>query len=149
MHIKYLILPTFLLASCGNQNQSTPSSAPVEPVKTAPVVQKAATLTPMQRGEKLYKRCLTCHTLAEDGKDKVGPNLWGVYNRKAGSREGFNYSKAMLASDITWTQDNLDAYIAKPATFIKGNRMSFVGIKKAEDRTALLLYLKANTGGDQ
>lgn len=145
MHIKYLILPVFLLASCGGGGESTSTSTPVAKAQTAPIVQTASTLTPMERGAKLYKRCKACHTLEDGGKHKVGPNLWAIYGSKAGSKEGFTYSKVMAASDIIWDDASLSGYIQKPSTFMKGNRMSFVGIKKQEDRDALLVYLKAET----
>ena len=102
-------------------------------------------MTPLERGAKLYKRCRACHTLDEGGRHKVGPNLWGIYGSKAGSKDGFNYSKAMAASEVIWDDASMDAYIRKPSEFIKGGRMSFVGIKKQEDRDALFLYLKAET----
>jgi len=145
MLTKFLIPSTILLISCsdGGQDISTPS--PIKAADPAPIVQTANTLSPMERGAKLYKRCKACHTLDEGGKHKVGPNLWDVYGSKAGAKNGFNYSKVMAASDIVWEDATMDAYIKKPSEFMKGNRMSFIGIKKAEDREALLLYLKAET----
>lgn len=101
----------------------------------------------MERGAILYKRCRACHTLEQDGRHKVGPNLWNVYGRTAGTREGFNYSKAMAASGIVWTDETLSGYIENPARYMAGNRMSFVGLRKEEDRAALLEYLRAETGG--
>jgi len=145
MHPKYLILPVVLLTACGGGGESTSSPTPAPAAKTAPVVQTSSALTPMERGAKLYKRCKACHTLEEGGKHKVGPNLWDIYGATAGVKEGFNYSKVMAASDIVWDDATLDAYIQKPSEFMKGNRMSFVGIKKAEDRADLLLYMKAET----
>lgn len=145
MHAKYLILPAILLASCGNSGESTSSPAPAPQTQTAPVVQTAAQLTPMERGAKLYKRCKACHTLEEGGKHKVGPNLWDIYGQKAGSKDGFKYSKVMAASEIVWNDETMDGYIQKPSEFMKGNRMSFVGIKKQEDRDALQIYMKAET----
>ena len=144
MHLKHLILPAILLSSCGG-GESTATSSPVPKAETAPVTITASTMTPMERGARLYKRCKACHTLEDGGKHKVGPNLWAIYGAKAGAKEGFNYSKAMTASDIVWDDATMDAYIKKPAEFIKGGRMSFVGIKKQEDRDALFLYLKAQT----
>jgi len=99
----------------------------------------------MERGKILYKRCKACHTLDEGGKSKVGPNLWNIWNSKAASREGFAYSKAMKAADITWDDAALDAYIKRPKDFVPGTRMSFIGIKKEQDRADLLLYMKAQT----
>lgn len=149
MRIKYMILPMILLTACGGGEESTSSSTPVSTpaprAGTAPVVKTASATTPMERGAKLYKRCRACHTLDQGGKHKVGPNLWDIYGAKAGAKEGFNYSKVMAASEIIWDDATLDAYIKKPSAFMKGNRMSFVGIKKAEDRAALLLYMKAQT----
>jgi cytochrome c len=145
MPSKYFIFPAILLVTaCGGEKSST-SDHPAPKAETASIVKTAASLTPMERGAKLYKRCRACHTLDEGGKHKVGPNLWGVYGAKAGSKEGFTYSKVMAASEVIWDDETLDAYIKKPSEFMKGNRMSFVGIKKAEDRDAVLLYMKSKT----
>ncbi len=149
MHVKCLILPAILVASCGSGSESSSALEPQKPAQTAPIVQAAVELTPMERGAKLYKRCRACHTLEDGGKHKVGPNLWDIYGKKAGSQEGFKYSKVMAASDVIWDDETLDGYITKPSAFMKGNRMSFVGVKKAEDREALLLFLKAETAPAQ
>ncbi len=149
MHVKYLILPAILLVSCGSGSESTSTPSPQKSVQTAPIVQTASTLSPMERGAKFYKRCKSCHTLEEGGKHKVGPNLWSIYGKKAGSQAGFKYSKVMAASEIIWDDTTLDGYITKPSAFMKGNRMSFVGVKKAEDRKALLLFLKTETSPAQ
>ena len=145
MNVKYLILPIILLSACGGASESSTAAAPVVKAKTAPIVQTASKRTPMERGAKLYKRCKACHTLEDGGKHKVGPNLWNIYGAQAGTKDGFNYSKVMAASEVIWDDATLDAYIKKPSEFMKGNRMSFVGIKKAEDRAALLLYMKEQT----
>ena len=145
MRAKYMILLVILLTACGGGGESNTVSAPSIKTETAPIVKTASKATPMERGAKLYKRCRACHTLEEGGKHKVGPNLWDIYGAKAGAKEGFNYSKAMAASDIIWDDTTMDAYIKKPSEFMKGGRMSFVGIKKQEDRDALFLYLKAQT----
>ena len=63
----------------------------------------------MERGAKLYKRCKACHTLEDDGKHKVGPNLWNIYGAQAGTKDGFNYSKVMTASEVIWDDATLDA----------------------------------------
>jgi len=150
------VILTVGLAACGNPDTKKSSDTPVapnsevsKPVDVKETAEKkpepAPVITPLERGRKLYARCKTCHTLEEGGKHRVGPNLWDVYGKKAGSRPDFAYSKVMKASDVIWTDETIDAYIAKPATFMKGNRMSFVGIKKAEDRAALLEYLRENT----
>jgi len=98
-----------------------------------------------ERGAKIYKRCRACHTLEQDGRNKVGPNLWGIYGAKAGEKEGYAYSKAMLASNIVWDQETMDAYLKKPAEYVKGTKMSFIGLKKQEDRDAVQAYMLVET----
>jgi len=71
----------------------------------------------------------------------VGPNLFGVLGAKIASKDGFSYSKASKASEIIWTDENLDAFLKKPKDFLPGNRMTFVGLKKEEDRKAVIAYL--------
>lgn len=104
-------------------------------------------MTPVERGAVLFKRCRACHTLADGERHKVGPNLWDVFGRTAGTREGFNYSKAMAASDVVWDDETMAAYIEKPNSYMPGNRMSFVGIRNTDDQAALIAYLREETGG--
>ena len=93
-------------------------------------------------GEKVFKKCKTCHSF-DPGKRKLGPHLKGVVGRKAGSVEGFKYSKAMAGSDITWNEANLDKFLTKPKAFLKKTKMSFAGLKKEGQRADLIAYLKA------
>ena len=145
MNVKYLILLTITLVSCGDSDTKINASNTAKPTEIVQVAANSAEISPMERGAKLYKRCKACHTLEDGGRHKVGPNLWDIYGKKAGSKDGFAYSKVMSASEVIWDDKTMDGYIAKPSTFMKGNRMSFVGIKKQEDRDALQLYLKAQT----
>ncbi|PHQ68883.1 MAG: cytochrome c family protein [Sneathiella sp.] len=93
------------------------------------------------KGKKVFKKCKACHTIKKDGKNKIGPNLFGVVGRKSASVEGFKYSKAMKAADLTWDDDNLQKYLTKPRKFIPKNKMSFAGIKKESQREDLIAYL--------
>jgi cytochrome c len=93
-------------------------------------------------GKRVFNQCQACHTLVK-GKNGLGPSLNGVIGRKAGTAEGFkNYSPAMKKKDIVWTEDNLDKYLTDPKGFVPGNRMIFVGLKKAEDRANVIAYIK-------
>lgn len=93
------------------------------------------------KGEKVFKKCKVCHTF-DPGKKKIGPHLKGVVGRKSGAVEGYKYSKAMAAADITWDEANLDKYLTKPKAFLKGTKMSFAGLKKEAQRADLIAYLK-------
>ena len=95
-----------------------------------------------EAGKKVFKKCKTCHTF-DPGKKKIGPHLKGVVGRKAGSVEGYKYSKAMAGTDITWDEANLDQFLTKPKAFVKGTKMSFRGLSKESQRADVIAYLKA------
>lgn len=92
-------------------------------------------------GEKVFKRCAACHSFT---KNKIGPSLGNIFAEKAGSVEGFKYSKAMKNTDIVWNDCTLDSFLKKPRKYIKGTNMRFIGLKKKSDRDALIEYLKDN-----
>src|SRR5438046_6859672 len=79
-------------------------------------------------GKALFSRCAACHTADKGGPNGLGPNLYGVIGRKAGSKKDFSYSAAMRNSGIVWSNQKLDAYIAHPADVVTGNRMAFAGV---------------------
>ena len=96
-------------------------------------------------GAKVFKKCLACHSIAEGGGNKIGPALWGVLGRKAGSVSDYKYSKAMAAHGKNWSFEEMNGFLIKPKDWIKGTKMSFAGLKKAEDRAAVILYMNENT----
>ena len=92
-------------------------------------------------GKALFSRCAACHTADKGGANGLGPNLYGVVGRKAGSKKDFSYSAAMKNSGIIWTDQKLDTYIAHPADMVPGNRMAFAGIPDAKQRADLIAWL--------
>jgi cytochrome c len=98
-----------------------------------------------ERGEKVFRRCQACHTLEDGGQELRGPNLHGVFGRQAGTKDGYKFSNAFEASEVTWTEKTLDQFLAEPRTFIAGNKMAFPAVRKPEDRADLIAYLREAT----
>ncbi|MGB0905871.1 MAG: c-type cytochrome [Maricaulaceae bacterium] len=94
------------------------------------------------KGAKVFKKCTSCHTSEQGGKDGTGPNLYGIVGKAAAQKAGFKYSGAMASSGITWTYEDLDAFLTRPSKYVKGTNMSFVGLKKPEQRAAVIEYLR-------
>ena len=92
-------------------------------------------------GKKVFKKCKACHAI-KAGKKKIGPTMFSVVGRDAGTLKGFKFSKAMKASGISWDDESLDKFLKKPKKFIKGTKMGFSGLKKDADRANVIAYLK-------
>ena len=96
-------------------------------------------------GEKVFKKCAACHSIAKGGGNKIGPSLWGVLGRQAGSVSDYKYSKAMATHGKTWSFEEMNSFLIKPKDWIKGTKMSFVGLKSEKDRAAVILYMNEKT----
>jgi len=96
-------------------------------------------------GAKVFKKCAACHSIAEGGANKIGPALWGVIGRKAGSAPNYKYSKAMAAYSKNWSFEEMNGFLIKPKDWIKGTKMSFAGLKNAKDRASVILYMNKNS----
>ena len=101
--------------------------------------------TSATEGAKVFKKCAACHSIAEGGGNKIGPALWGVLGRQIGSIPDYKYSKAMAAYGKNWSFEEMNGFLIKPKDWIKGTKMSFAGLKKAQDRAAVILYMNENS----
>ena len=102
----------------------------------------AALAQDVAAGEQSFKKCLPCHAVGEDAKNKVGPVLNGLDGRKSGTIEGYNYTEANKNSGITWSEDAFREYIKDPRAKIPGTKMVFAGVKNDNEITSLWAYLK-------
>jgi cytochrome c len=148
-----LLVGIALLAACA---QDTPPPVPATPgaeaapeaASEAPDLDSLLASADVKRGQTLFLQCRACHSLEAGEPHKVGPNLNGMFGRKAGLAPGFDYSPAVMESEIVWTPEALDAWLERPSDFLPGNRMVFIGVKKPEDRANLIAYLQQATASD-
>ena len=96
-------------------------------------------------GEKIFKKCAACHSIVKGGKNKIGPALYNVVERKVGGVEDYKYSKALAAYDKNWTFEELNGFLKKPANYIKGTKMAYAGLRKETDRASIIKYLNQNS----
>ena len=96
-------------------------------------------------GEKVFKKCSACHIVAKGGKNKIGPALYGIVGKASAVSEGYSYSKALKAHGKSWGFEELNAYLLKPQSYIKGTKMAFAGLRKDKDRASVILYLNSQS----
>ena len=96
-------------------------------------------------GEKIFKKCAACHSIVKGGKNKIGPALYNVVGRKVGAVSDYKYSKALIGYEKNWTFEELNGYLLKPSTWIKGTKMAFAGLRKEKDRASVIKYLNQNS----
>jgi cytochrome c len=99
--------------------------------------------TPAGRGKLLFLRCASCHDISTVASAKTGPNLYHVFGRKSASLAGYSYSPAMQNAHLVWDAPTLDRWLTNPASVVPGTAMAFPGFSSAQDRQAVIAYLKA------
>jgi len=97
-------------------------------------------------GAKVFSKCKGCHQIGDGAQDKIGPHLNGIFGRKAAAHDDYRYSKSMAragADGMVWTAETLDAYLENPRALVSKTRMSFRGLKDADDRANVMAYMRA------
>ncbi len=110
------------------------------PIAAAP----GARAADLAAGKQAFNKCRACHKL-EKGRNLIGPSLYGLFGRKAGSVEGYSYTEANKKSGIVWNEDTLFEYLKKPQAMIPGTKMIFAGIRSEQERRNLIAFLKEAT----
>jgi cytochrome c len=111
----------------------------VVPVDALTLLQTAS----IKNGAKIFKKCQSCHTVGKGGANKVGPNLWDLFNRPRGAHNSFKYSKTLAGMGGQWSFEDLNKFLLNPRNVVKGTKMSFAGLKKPNDRADVLVYLRS------
>ena len=99
----------------------------------------------IENGEKLFKKCATCHNYEKGSANKVGPQLWNIINRPKANVEGFAYSKVLAEYGGEWEYEELAEFLYKPKKYMKGTKMNFAGLKKVKDRADIVYFLRAQS----
>jgi len=155
-----ILIAAVSMAACGKSGdtntQTSTAAANVEAPAAAPSAEEQQKLlaslpapynaADVTNGQSKFAVCRSCHSLTADGPNMTGPNLHGLFGRKAGSHPDFNYSEGVKNSGITWDAATLDKWIESPRGVVPGTKMSFAGIKDPKDRADLIGYLKVNAG---
>ena len=99
----------------------------------------------IDHGKKVFKKCAACHSVVKDGGNKIGPKLYNIVGRTSGAVSNYKYSKALISYNKEWSFAELNGFLLKPSTWIKGNKMGFAGIKDEKERASVILYLNQNS----
>ena len=125
------------------------SSSTVESVEEKIDIAALMAMGDAVSGEKIFKKCAACHSIIKNGKNKIGPALYNVVGRKVGGVSDYKYSKALAGYEKSWTFEELNGFLLKPAKWIKGTKMAYAGLRKEKDRASIIKYLNQNSDNPQ
>ena len=124
----------------GEQPAAAAGTQAAGPEPLGPLLASAS----VDAGKDVAKKCAACHTFDKGGPNRVGPNLYGVFDGPvAEDRGGFPFSDALKKKGGNWSVDALNDWLFKPQSFAKGTKMTFVGLPKAKDRADVIAYLNS------
>ena len=127
------------------ENQSTSLITQVSEVEEKIDIVAIMALGDVTAGEKIFKKCAACHSIEKGGANKIGPALYGVVGSKVGHVSDYKYSKALATYGKQWSFEELNGFLTKPASYLKGTKMSYAGLRKETDRASVIKYLNQNS----
>jgi cytochrome c len=127
------------------ESQLTSNSSQTVEVEEKVDIATIMSLGDAESGEIIFKKCAACHSINKGGKNKIGPALYNVIGRTVGSVDDYKYSKTLASYGKDWTFEELNGYLQKPASYLKGTKMSFAGLRKEKDRASVIKYLNQNS----
>ena len=127
------------------ENQLTASASQAAEVVEEIDIAAIMTLGDVVSGEKIFKKCAACHSINKGGKNMIGPALYNVVGRAVGRVNDYKYSKALTSYGKEWTFEELNGFLQKPASYLKGTKMSYAGLRKEKDRASIIKYLNQNS----
>ena len=137
-HVEKPNKSAYLVEANTESNSSTKAEATVD-------ISALLSMGDADHGKKVFKKCSACHSVKEGGKNKIGPALYGVLGRNMAGLEDYKYSKALMDFGKSWTFDEMNSFLIKPTSYIKGTKMAFAGLKKEKDRASVILYMNQNS----
>jgi len=127
------------------ENQLTSSASQATNVVAKIDIAAMMALGDVVSGEKIFKKCVACHSINKGGKNKIGPALYNVVGRTVGGVNDYKYSKTLASYGKEWTFEELNGFLQKPASYLKGTKMSYAGLRKEKDRASVIKYLNQNS----
>ena len=127
------------------ENQLTSKNSQAAEVIEKIDIAAVMSLGDIANGEKIFKKCAACHSINKGGKNKIGPALYNVVGRTVGGVNDYKYSKALASYDKDWTFEELNGFLTKPSSYLKGTKMSYAGLRKEKDRASIIKYLNQNS----
>jgi cytochrome c len=137
-----LVKPDHYVASAVKVQEAAAPAAKMKP-EPLPLIAPLLAKADAAAGKGEARKCAGCHALNKGGKAKAGPPLWNIVGGALGSFPGYSYSKALKAKGGNWDYETLNAFLAAPKKYIKGTKMGFKGVKKANSRANLIMFMRS------